>query len=59
MQGDKTVYQKYKDIRQSRLCSARLEAGSGQRTERMPTKNQRDENQGLVSSEEIMTSPLI
>ena len=31
----------YKDIRQSRLCSARLEASSGSRSKGVPTYNQR------------------
>ena len=37
----KTVYRMYKDIRQSRLCSASLEASSGQRPKVFPINNQR------------------
>ena len=41
MQGDKNSISKiYKSISQSRLCSARLEASSGPRTEAVPTNNQ-------------------
>ena len=41
MQGDKISISKlYKDIRQSRLCSTRLEASSGPRTKGVLTNNQ-------------------
>ena len=41
MQGDKNTTSKiYKDIRQSRLCSALLEASSGRSTEGVPTYDQ-------------------
>ena len=36
----------YKDIRQSRLCSTRLEASSGARTEEIPTSTQRRRGSG-------------
>ena len=35
------------------------EASSGPRDAGVTTNNQRDENQGLVSSEEVSTSPVI
>ena len=51
MLGDKnSISIIYKDIRQSRLYSARLEASSGRKTEGTPTENQRGEDQGLVTS---------
>ena len=36
----------YKDLRQSRLCSSRLEASSGPRTKGVPTNNQRGRGSG-------------
>ena len=49
----------YIDIRQSRLCSARLEASSGSRTKGVSTNNQRGRGSGLVSSEDVWTSPVL
>ena len=43
----KTVHQKYIDVRQSRLCSARLEASSGPRSRLTIKKNQRGRRSGL------------
>ena len=48
MQGDENCISKiYKDIRQSRLCSARLEASSDQMTKGVSTNNQKGRGSGL------------
>ena len=47
MLGDENSTSKiYKDIRQSRICSARLEASSGPRTKGVPTNNPRGRGSG-------------
>ena len=47
MYGDQnSISNIYKDIRQSRLCSARLEASSDQKTKGAPTNNQRGRGSG-------------
>ena len=48
-----------KTIRQSRLYSAHHEASSDPMGEAVPTNNRRDEDQGLVFSEEVLTSTVI
>ena len=52
----KKVYEKYKDIRQSMLCFSRLDASSDPRTKGDPTNNQRDDDHGFSSSEELVPS---
>ena len=47
MEGDKnSISNIYKDIRQSRLCSARLEASTGPTTKGVPNNNQRGRGSG-------------
>ena len=48
-----------KESSQSRLCSAHLEVSLSPGTEGVPTNNQMDEDQGLLSSKEALTSPVI
>ena len=48
---------KYSDIHLRRLFPAYLEASSGRKAERVPTNNQRDDNQDLVASKKVWTRP--